>query len=227
MLIIGLTLAILSLTVLIAYSVIQNGNRSNQGIIHDLKDGILGSNRAGIESIEPLLTNGVEIEGEYLTPNEYSRPQTALKDINSIVIHYTANPGTSAANNRSYFEGLATKQTTYASSHYIIGLEGEVLQCIPLNEISFASNRRNEDSLAIECCHEDETGKFNTATYSSLVSLTAALCVEFNLREEDIIRHYDITEKLCPLYYVEHEEEWLLFRKDVMAEVKIISGKAS
>jgi N-acetylmuramoyl-L-alanine amidase CwlA len=42
--------------------------------------------------------------------------------------------------------------------------------------------------------------------------------VEFGLEEEDIIRHYDVTGKLCPLYYVEHEEEWLQFRRDVMAE---------
>lgn len=214
-----LTLLILTMTMFIIVGVMQSGGISKQGIVHDLKDSLLGNNREGTQRIGSLLSNGVEIKGDYLTPNDYSRPQTPLKDINSIVIHYTANPGTTASNNRSYFEGLATKHTTYASSHYIIGLEGEVLQCIPLNEISYASNYRNEDSIAIECCHEDETGRFNAATYSSLVSLTAALCIEFNLGEEDIIRHYDITEKPCPLYYVEHEEEWLIFRQDVMKEV--------
>ncbi len=180
-------------------------------------------NRRGItvegkEAIDKTLSNGVVIEENYLTPNDYSRPQTPLKKINAVVVHYTANPGTSAANNRSYFEGLARKKTTSASSHYIIGLEGEVLQCVPLNEISFASNERNSDSIAIECCHEDETGEFNEATYQSLVALTASLCVEFGLKEEDIIRHYDVTGKLCPLYYVENEEEWLQFRREVMAE---------
>ncbi len=215
-----LTLAILVMTVLITYRVVQRDNISNQGLIHDIKDDFLGSNWDGIAAIEGQLSNGVEISSEYLTPNEYSRPKTPLKDINSIVIHYTANPGTTAANNRSYFEGLAKKHTTYASSHYIIGLEGEIIQCIPLNEIAFASNNRNDDTLSIECCHEDETGRFNEATYASLVSLTAALCIEFDLGEEDIIRHYDVTEKLCPLYYVEHEDEWYEFRKEVMVKVE-------
>ena len=214
-----LTLSILMITVHITYNVIHRGSISKDGIIHDIKDDLLGNNREGTTAIKELLSNGVEIKSDYLTPNAYSRPQTPLKDIKSIVIHYTANPGTSAANNRSYFEGLATKQTTYASSHYIIGIEGEVLQCIPLNEVAFASNDRNNDSLSIECCHEDKTGEFTASTYASLVSLTAALCMEFDLCEEDIIRHYDVTGKLCPLYYVEHEEEWFQFRKEVMAKV--------
>lgn len=217
-LIIALLLLILGLIAILIADALTHGGAIRRGIIHQIQDELQGSNREGKEAIDETLPNGVVIEKDYLTPNIYSRPQTPLKDINAIVIHYTANPGTSAANNRSYFEGLAQKKTTYASSHYIIGLEGEVVQCVPLNEISFASNDRNLDTVAIECCHGDETGQFNEATYQSLVALTASLCVEFGLEEEDIIRHYDVTGKLCPLYYVEHEEEWLQFRRDVMAE---------
>ena len=176
------------------------------------------------EAIKETLNNGTIIKTDYLTPNQYSRPQTSLRKVKGIVVHYTANPGTSAENNRSYFQGLAKKGTTYASSHYIIGLGGEVLQCIPLNEISYASNDRNGDTISIECCHPDETGKFSAETYDSLVALAAQLCVEFNLDEEDVIRHYDVTEKRCPLYYVEHEDEWLQFKSDVKAEIKEIEA---
>lgn len=222
-----LTLAILVLALFIVYKVIHGDKPSDRGLIHDITDELLGSNQTGITAIDEVLSNGVEIDQALLTPNEYSRPQTPLKDIKSIVVHYTANPGTTAKNNRSYFNGLAKKHTTYASSHYIIGLEGEVIQCVPLNEIAFASNNRNNDSLSIECCHEDETGKFNSTTYSSLVALTAALCNEFNLGEEDIIRHYDVTKKRCPLYYVENEEEWYQFRKEVMSKVEEIKKSPS
>ena len=55
-------------------------------------------------------------------------------------------------------------------------LEGEVLQCIPLTEISYASNTRNSDTVAIEVCHPDETGKFSAVTYDRVVELTAWLC---------------------------------------------------
>lgn len=170
------------------------------------------------ETIEKTLSNGVEIQTDYLTVNPYSRPGKELKRVKGIVIHYTANPGTSAANNRSYFQGLAKKQTTYASSHYIIGMEGEVLQCIPLTEIAYASNHRNEDTIAIECCHPDKSGEFTEETKETLIALAAALCKEYNLEEKDILRHYDVTGKLCPLYYVEHEEQWVQLKMDIMAK---------
>ena len=166
--------------------------------------------------MEVVLSNGTVIKQQYLTPNEYSRPQTKLKRIRGVVIHYTANPGTTAEGNRSYFESLSWKKTTKASSHYVIGLKGEILQCIPLTEVAYASNKRNDDTISIECCHPDDTGKFNEATYASLVELVAALCQEFDLDAEDIIRHYDVTGKLCPLYYVEHEEEWVKLKEDIM-----------
>ncbi len=177
-------------------------------------------NNDGVEQLASTLTKELNLKTDYLTPNPYSRPQTEINGIEGVVIHYTANPGTSAANNRSYFEGLAKKHTTYASSHYIIGLEGEVLQIIPLTEVSYASNERNKDTIAIECCIPDDTGQFNTATYSSAVTLTAALCVQFDLKEEDILRHYDITGKNCPKYYVEHADAWEQFLEDVMEKVK-------
>lgn len=156
-----------------------------------------------------------DFDVQLLTPNPYSRPQTKLKKVKGIVIHYTANPGTTAQQNRNYFEGLKDSRITSASSHFIIGIEGEIIQCIPSSEIAYASNERNEDTLSIECCHPDETGEFTKETYESLVHLTAWLCGKFNLTADDIIRHYDVTGKKCPLYYVEHEDAWKQFLKDV------------
>lgn len=183
------------------------------------------SNNIGKDAIIQTLSNGKVVKIDYLTPNPYSRPQKKLKRINGIVVHYTANPGTTAENNRSYFEGLAETHETSASSHYIIGLEGEIIQCIPLTEISYASNDKNDDTISIECCHTDETGEFNDATYDSLVSLVASLCKEFELDEKDIIRHYDVTGKLCPLYYVEHEDAWEKFKDKVMDEVDKVKNQ--
>ena len=166
-------------------------------------------------------TTSVQWEGappinvELLTPNEWSRPQIALQQINGIVIHYTANPGSTAQQNHDYFEGLKDSQSTKASSHFIIGLDGEVIQCIPSSEWAYASNSRNSDTLSIECCHPDESGQFTDATYQSLVQLTGWLCHRFGLSSEDVIRHYDVTGKDCPKYFVEHEDAWVQFRQDV------------
>ena len=153
---------------------------------------------------------------DYLPLNEYSRPGTPLREISGVVVHYVGNPGTSAAANRSFFANLALTHETYASAHFVVGLKGEILQCVPLTEIAYCSNTANDYTVSIEVCHPDETGEFSPVTYDRVVELAAWLCETFHLDPEtDVIRHYDVTEKLCPLYYVEHPEAWDAFRTDV------------
>lgn len=156
-----------------------------------------------------------DIDVELLTPNEYSRPGIETSRIRNIVIHYTANPGATARQNRDYFESLKDTHLTKASSHFIVGLEGEIIQCVPTWEVAYASNDRNSDTVSIECCHPDETGMFNQTTYNSMVDLSAWLCMKFGLTENDLIRHYDVTGKICPKYFVEYPEKWMQFVEDV------------
>ena len=185
------------------------------GIVRALEHrGILADERQlpeieDVEAIRPEMTVAL------LTPNTYSRPQTALENVNGIVIHYTANPGTTAMNNRDYFEGLKDSGNAYVSSHFVVGIEGEIVQCIPTNEIAYASNERNADTISIEVCHVDETGEFTNQTYDSLVALTGWLCLYLDVDVDNVIRHYDVTGNNCPKYYVEHEDAWEDFKEDV------------
>ena len=156
-----------------------------------------------------------EIDVQLLDINPYSRPGIETNGITGIVIHYTANPGSTAQDNRDYFNGLQYSQETSASSNFVVGLDGEIIQCVPTWEVAYASNERNYDTVSIEVCHPDESGKFTDETYSSLVQLTAWLCVKFGLSEEDVIRHYDVTGKICPKYFVEHEDAWTEFKTNV------------
>ncbi|MCI9379416.1 MAG: N-acetylmuramoyl-L-alanine amidase [Dorea sp.] len=167
-----------------------------------------------IEAVEP------KIDVELLTVNPYSRPGTPTEKITGIVVHYTANPGATAIDNRNYFESLKDGHDTQVSSNFVIGLEGEIVQCVPTWEMAYASNSRNIDTVSIECCHPDETGKFNEETYKSMVQLCAWLCMKFDLKEEAVIRHYDVTGKICPKYFVEDEEAWENFRKDIGQTLK-------
>ena len=160
------------------------------------------------------------IDVELLTPNSYSRPQIPIEQVNYIAIHYTANPGSTAISNRNYFENLATTQDNKVSSHFVVGLDGEVVQCIPTSEMSYATNARNVDTISIECCHPDETGQFNDATYSSAVKLTAWLCTRFGLDTDQVIRHYDVTGKDCPKYYVENPDAWFRMKSDIAAQIQ-------
>ena len=163
------------------------------------------------------------IDQQFLTVNPYSRPGTKLSNVNGIVIHYVANPKTTAQQNRDYFEGLKNQSgsnTTSVSSHFIIGLDGEIIQCVPVDEKAFASNNRNSDTIAIECCHPEEDGVFTDETYESLVRLTAWLCEELDLGPKEVIRHFDVNGKNCPKYFVENEDAWNKFRKDVKKAMK-------
>ena len=168
------------------------------------------NNRREIQPEEPDW-----IRRQFLPVNDYSRPAIELKAIKGVVVHYVANPGTSASNNRSYFEGLANSGATHASSHFIIGLEGEVIQCIPLNEVAFASNERNRDTISIELCHPDESGRPADETYASLVRLVKWLCETYKLDSGKVIRHYDVTGKMCPKYYVDHPDDWESFLEQI------------
>lgn len=161
-----------------------------------------------------------DIDVELLTPNPYSRPQTPTDGIKGIVVHYTANPGSTAIQNRNYFEGLKDSHETYASSNFIVGIDGEIVQCIPTNEVAYASNNRNHDTVSIETCHPDATGKFTDATYDSLVHLVGWLCIYLEVSPDQVIRHYDVTGKSCPLYFVEHKDAWEDFKGDVRSWVE-------
>ena len=168
-----------------------------------------GELRADVDASRP------EIDVQLLDINEYSRPGIESDGITGIVIHYTANPGSTAQENRDYFEGLKDSHETSASSNFVVGLEGEIIQCVPTWEVAYASNERNKDTISIECCHPDETGKFTEETYQSMVQLTAWLCRKYSLTADPVIRHYDVTGKNCPKYFVENEEAWANFKEDV------------
>ena len=164
------------------------------------------------------------IEQDFIRKNLFSRPDVTLKRVDNIVIHYVANADSSASANRSYFDNLADqdpqKSGTVGGSHFIVGLEGEILQIIPLSEVTYAAAPRNFDTLSIEVCHPDDTGEFNPKTYDSLVRLTAWLCEELELSSKDLIRHHDVSGKNCPKYYVENEDAWKQFKKDVKEAMK-------
>ena len=140
-----------------------------------------------------------------------SRRGVYLESVQDIVIHYVGNPGSTAQQNRDYYANPSSE----VSSHFVIGLKGEIIQCIPLHEKSSASNHRNKDTISIEVCHPDESGKFTDAAYQSLVKLTTWLCEICGLDSSDVIRHYDITGKQCPLYFATHEDAWEQFLEDI------------
>ncbi|PHV69788.1 N-acetylmuramoyl-L-alanine amidase [Sporanaerobium hydrogeniformans] len=162
----------------------------------------------------------MQIQQALLTINKYSRPGTKIGPIKNIVVHWVGNAGSKGISNRNYFESLKDKKT-YASSHYIVGLDGEVILCVPETEIAYHATVANSRAIGIECCHPDWEGQFNHKTYTSLIELLADLCKRYNLNPQiDILRHYDITGKECPKYYVKNNLAWTKLKNDVAVELK-------
>lgn len=157
-----------------------------------------------------------------LTPNAYSRPMTKQKTIQNIVVHWVGNAGSTAQNNAKYFESLKEGKRNsagdfiYASSHYIIGNDGVLIRCVPEGEVAYHASKANNYSIGIEVCHPDWNGKFTDSAYKTLIELLAELCSKYRLKpSEAIIRHYDVTGKDCPHYYVKNISEWKKLKSDV------------
>lgn len=163
----------------------------------------------------------MEIIDKLLTINKYSRNGEKQNKIEYIVVHYVGNANTSATANRNYFNNLAKTHSTSASSHYIIGLNGEIIRCIPDDEVAFHSGSysMNRKSIGIEDCHPDWNGKFTDDTYNALVELCADLCKKYGISINNVIRHYDVTGKSCPKYYVEHQDEWNKLKQDIYNKI--------
>ena len=166
---------------------------------------------------EVIIDKDHKITQNFIKQSDYTYDGEPLGSVQYIAVHYTANPKSTAIANRNYFNSLADGHGVSASAHFIIGLDGEIIQCVPLEYVSWANGNMesNRHSITIECCHPDESGKFNDATLASLRALVKWLCEKYSLGEDALIRHYDVTGKLCPLYFVEHPDEWQAFKDSV------------
>jgi N-acetylmuramoyl-L-alanine amidase len=174
------------------------------------------------------------IQQDLLTVNKFSRPGLLLKSVKGLVVHWYANPNTTAKQNRDFFEKRKNGLDGYGSAHYLIGLSGEIIQAIPENETAYhvgsnyympdakkaLSNYPNNCTIGIENAHIDWSGKFTQETYNSLIELLASLCKKYNLNETNIYRHYDITGKDCPKWFVVEVNDWLKLKNDVKEALK-------
>ena len=157
------------------------------------------------------------IKDMLITPNKWSRPQIKIGTIKNIVVHWIGNTGSTAENNAKYFDSLKDGRGTYASSHYIIGNDGVVIRCVPENEVAYHASKANSYSIGIEVCHPDSTGEYTDSAYNALIELLVDLCERYKLEPtQAIIRHYDVSGKECPKYYVRYVDEWKKLKQDVV-----------
>jgi N-acetylmuramoyl-L-alanine amidase len=184
----------------------------------------------------------MNIQRDLLTINPFSRPGKKLEGAKALVVHWVANAGSTAKQNRDYFESLKGQSLNeasarFASAHFIVGISGEAVQCIPGEEMAYHAGAKiykpealdrlghypNNCTIGIELCHPTGSGSFAVETLNSATELCALLCVQAGLNPlNDIWRHYDITGKDCPKWFVEHPEEFEEFKKGVVSAVNFL-----
>ena len=187
---------------------------------------VLGITLAAVYIYQELKAG--RIGGEVPAANVQVVEETPVpQDIRKWAPFYAASLERPAQQNKSYFQSLAETHERSASAHFIIGFDGVIVQCIPTAEIAYAVKERNYDSISIECCFLDESGQFTQETYDKLIELTAWLLHKFELEPEDVLRHYDEGGKICPKYYVEHEDAWQQFLRDLERYMERVAADAA
>ncbi len=152
------------------------------------------------------------------------------QNIKYIVIHYTANDGDTAKNNVDYYARVSLK----ASAHYFVD-ENEIWQSVKEGDTAYhcGANKyvhpycRNSNSIGIELCsRKDADGKyyFKDETIQNAVKLTKELMAKYNIFVGNVIRHYDVTGKICPAPMVNDEILWNTFKAMLTEKNKIETG---
>ncbi len=151
----------------------------------------------------------------YLTKVNFS----ALKNkVNKyIVIHFTANNGDTALGNCKYFYDVNRN----SSAHYFVD-ENSIYQCVKDIDVAWHCGAnsykhpycRNNNSIGIELCSRKTNDYyFKDETITNAVNLVKELMSKYNIAAENVIRHYDVTGKICPEPYVRDSKAWEKFKE--------------
>jgi len=164
-------------------------------------------------------------------PKNYTKGRT--KAVEYLVIHYTANDGDTAEGNCRYFQRSAVG----ASAHYFVD-ETQALQSVADGDTAWHCGAaiyrhgkcRNANSIGIELCSRkrpDGSYYFAKETVRRAAELTLTLMERYGLRQEHVLRHYDVTGKCCPAPFVLEPGAWRQFLQMLRKEEKQVAAKSA
>lgn len=151
--------------------------------------------------------------------------------IKYIVYHYTANDGDTDENNAKYFHNNVVK----ASAHRFVD-DDSVTISVPDNYVAwhcggglqgskghtYYKKCTNINSIGIEMCDTIKNGKYEVSakTRANAIALGKELVKKYGIKKENVIRHFDVTGKNCPAYFVKDEEAWKKFKDEIFETKK-------
>lgn len=148
----------------------------------------------------------VPIKTQLAHRSNYGGKRTAK--IEWIVMHYTANDGDSDESNGRYFQ---QPLNPVASAHYFVD-DDSITRSVPDDFVAYHCGAqtyrhpycRNANSIGVELCDAKRDGRVMATdkTIANAAELVYSLCKQYSIPFDHIIRHYDVTGKLCPAYWV-------------------------
>ena len=143
-----------------------------------------------------------------------------------IVVHYTANNGDRAESNGKYFQ----QPNRNASAHYFVD-ENDVVQSVKDSDTAWHCGAksykhdkcRNDNSIGVEMCSEkDSSGLYyiNEATQKKALEVVKWLMEKYGVPLENVLRHYDVTGKLCPEPFVRNQVQWQDFKEKLSKQTE-------
>lgn len=148
------------------------------------------------------------------------RPQRKLNP-QSITIHSTGNPTSTALNERAW---LTNKANNRVASYHIVVDDKIAVEVLPLNEVAYHAGNAtgNDTSIGIEICESGDRAK----TLLNAAQLTAKLLSERNWGIDQLKRHYDWSKKNCPrIMSANNWEGWQGFKMMVQRELDKTNNK--
>ncbi len=149
----------------------------------------------------------MNIEDRLITINEMTRPGENLKKVKRIILSSTNLKNVSAVKCRNDIERFKYQAENYLSYHYIIDLAGNIVRCVPEDEISYSTNKFDIDSESISIAIvEDDENNISTESFRVQIELIQNICESYLLNPlEDIYMIYDITGSRKPRYYIDNK----------------------
>lgn len=165
----------------------------------------------------------MEIKQKLSNKNNYGGARST-SNIKYLVYHFTANDGDTDESNGNYFANNVVK----ASAHYFVD-DNSVTQSVPDNYVAWAvggskyANTKggtfygictNSNSISIELCDNVRNGyyDFTPNTLNNAIELGKMIMKKYNIPLNRVIRHYDVTGKICPKPFVDNEKAWQDFK---------------
>lgn len=143
--------------------------------------------------------------------------------IQYIVMHYTANNGDRAKANCQYYGGTVVQ----ASAHYFVD-EDEIWQSVRDSDTAWHCGAkgyrhpvcRNANSIGVELCSDKVNGQYviTPETVSRAVALVRTLAAKYGIGRACVVRHFDVTGKVCPEPWVRDEGQFAGFLDRVFEE---------